>query len=700
MIFVFRCIYVFVLLMCFGSLPTEATEAPDRMGERIISLDRHQDDHHGLSYSNQNLGYSDRNRPINAMDISYPMSNTYYISAAGSDSNDGLSASTAWKSVARVNAHSFKPGDVILFRKGDIFRETLVMSSDGAPGNPITISSYGSGENPVFSIPLITNWTHQGGGVYRAAMDTHEFTGVWEDNVPVQPKASSRALSNGRWFQDGTYLYYRPSSGTPANHKVSAVKRIASFDSGITVSDRKYITITDLSFYGVPAGVFSIDEAGGTEGIVVRNCDFRYCQSAILMLPNENNNRQAIIDGNYFYRNHNAVRMYTASARTPGAQINGQNLNCQIINNEMEENGTIDGSTPWDYGFSDYEAIGLQNFSDGLIADNYIHDGFALGVIFYNLPGMTSDDNIITRNRFFDNDKVPFFLTGENAASAADFSFNGNMISHNIFVGNEMDGNPAIWFDQGRSARRMNYFVNNVCVGEKHQIQIGRSDIPIYFTIRNNIFYGVDFNLWIYGHDEPSHLNLDYNIYYSNPNWGWGVGGDVWNHAEAKRRGYEIHSKMMDPQFVDVANRDFRLTENSPAIDAGIPTPGIDTDMEGDAMGDTPNIGAYQKIVCNGGSTANLDINVKQMKYVVNNNGTIKDPSDDTYFVTLHITNKKGDNSSTYHVLLDGEVNYVFNSGQVVNFVIPVSVKSCVLRLADNQAGPCNDNKDLVIFDY
>ncbi len=594
---VLRYALIIVLFVCFEPLLTGTIAIPEMEGSRpAIEAGKHSTSK-DLSYLDDQIVYCPKSPLSYEKQLGHYAPQTYYVSAAGSDGNSGLSSGTAWKTVAKVNAHSFSPGDVILFRKGDIFRETLVVPSNGSAGNPITISSYGSGEKPVFSIPLITNWTHQGGGVYRAAMRTHEFTGVWEDYIPVQPKASSAALTNGRWYQDGTYLYYRPSSGTPDNHQVSAVKIISSYDSGITVSDRKYITITNLSFYGVPTGVFSIDEADGTESIVVRNCDFQYCQSAILMLPNLSNNRNAIIDGNYFYRNHNAVRMYTASANSPGVLINGQNLNCQIINNEMFENGTIDGMTPWDYGFTDYEAIGLQNFSDGTIADNFIHDGFALGIIMYNLPGMTSDDNKITRNRFFDNDKVPLFLTGKNAGTDADFSYNGNIISHNIFVGNDMGGNPAVWFDQGWSANRTNYFVNNVCVGKEHQIQISRGDIPIYYTIRNNIFYGVDYNLWIYGNHDPSQLVLDHNIYYANPpSWGWAIAGDVWDHSDAINEGYAVHSKIMDPEFVDVANRDFRLKQGSPAIDAGIPTLGVSTDKEGYTMGATPNIGAYEKV--------------------------------------------------------------------------------------------------------
>ena len=44
---------------------------------------------------------------------------TFYVSASGSDSNDGLSASTAWKTISKVNAASYISGDQILFHGGD-----------------------------------------------------------------------------------------------------------------------------------------------------------------------------------------------------------------------------------------------------------------------------------------------------------------------------------------------------------------------------------------------------------------------------------------------------------------------------------------------------------------------------------------------------------------------------------------------------
>jgi hypothetical protein len=48
--------------------------------------------------------------------ISDAWSATYYVDATnGNNSNNGLSMSSAWKTIAKVNASNFNPGDQILF---------------------------------------------------------------------------------------------------------------------------------------------------------------------------------------------------------------------------------------------------------------------------------------------------------------------------------------------------------------------------------------------------------------------------------------------------------------------------------------------------------------------------------------------------------------------------------------------------------
>jgi hypothetical protein len=72
----------------------------------------------------------------------------YHVDAVnGNDSNDGVNL--PWKTLARVNAQSFLPGDQILLHAGQTWHEALAVSSSGVTGNPIIFSDYGSGPKPI-----------------------------------------------------------------------------------------------------------------------------------------------------------------------------------------------------------------------------------------------------------------------------------------------------------------------------------------------------------------------------------------------------------------------------------------------------------------------------------------------------------------------------------------------------------------------
>ncbi len=67
---------------------------------------------------------------------------TYYVSSDGNDENDGLSPHSAWATLAKVSSTKLNKGDGVLFRRGDIFRGSVI-TQDG-----ITYGAYGEGEKP------------------------------------------------------------------------------------------------------------------------------------------------------------------------------------------------------------------------------------------------------------------------------------------------------------------------------------------------------------------------------------------------------------------------------------------------------------------------------------------------------------------------------------------------------------------------
>ncbi len=94
----------------------------------------------------------------------YAKATDYYVSSSGNDANNGTSTSTPWKTLSKVqsvcNNRTIVAGDKILFKKGDMFTGTLLVSNiwgytanSGTATNPITFSTYGTGNKPIFQYP-------------------------------------------------------------------------------------------------------------------------------------------------------------------------------------------------------------------------------------------------------------------------------------------------------------------------------------------------------------------------------------------------------------------------------------------------------------------------------------------------------------------------------------------------------------------
>jgi hypothetical protein len=82
---------------------------------------------------------------------------TFYLDAEnGDDQAAGTSAATAWKTLARITAAEFRPGDTIALRRGETFTGTATITGAGTAAAPITVTAYGSGAVPTLTNP--TGW--------------------------------------------------------------------------------------------------------------------------------------------------------------------------------------------------------------------------------------------------------------------------------------------------------------------------------------------------------------------------------------------------------------------------------------------------------------------------------------------------------------------------------------------------------------
>ena len=73
----------------------------------------------------------------------------YYVdSRAGDDSSPGTSPKKAWRSLEKVNATCFQPGDRVVFRAGSTWSGQLIITARGEPGRPVVFEAQGRGACP------------------------------------------------------------------------------------------------------------------------------------------------------------------------------------------------------------------------------------------------------------------------------------------------------------------------------------------------------------------------------------------------------------------------------------------------------------------------------------------------------------------------------------------------------------------------
>ena len=74
----------------------------------------------------------------------------YYLSNSGDDNNEGTLASP-WATLDKISSTSLLPGDKVYFNRGDRFDGHFVVNGSGEENNPIIITSYGNGVQPIIS---------------------------------------------------------------------------------------------------------------------------------------------------------------------------------------------------------------------------------------------------------------------------------------------------------------------------------------------------------------------------------------------------------------------------------------------------------------------------------------------------------------------------------------------------------------------
>ncbi|MCE9608825.1 MAG: autotransporter-associated beta strand repeat-containing protein [Chthoniobacter sp.] len=127
---------------------------------------------------------------ISGVGFTTAMATDYYVDPSGSDANNGISAETPWRSIAKVNATIFTPGDNVLFKRGGTWVGSLSPQGSGTSLARITLGAYGTGAKPlingngnwaVIALSSQSYWTIDGFEVTNPASGDSSRSGIRVD---------------------------------------------------------------------------------------------------------------------------------------------------------------------------------------------------------------------------------------------------------------------------------------------------------------------------------------------------------------------------------------------------------------------------------------------------------------------------------------------------------------------------------------
>jgi len=188
--------------------------------------------------------------------IAQAAANTYYVDPLGSNANDGLSATTPWRTLLKVGISTFQPGDAILFKRDGVWNERLTPPSSGTAGNLIKFDAYGSGQPPEFTGYLPTTaaqWTNVSANVWQTTLNAAQaisqlqfvqFGTIWGNSQMAQ-----NALAHNRdWYYDASAqtLSVYSSGGNPVTAFGVVAPIILSGQSLINISNVSFIEIQHI----------------------------------------------------------------------------------------------------------------------------------------------------------------------------------------------------------------------------------------------------------------------------------------------------------------------------------------------------------------------------------------------------------------------------------------------------------------------
>ena len=512
---------------------------------------------------------------------------TYHVAPGGADGNDG-SAGSPFATIAHGLGVA-QPGDTVLVHAGS-YHEEVQWPAGGVEGSPITLRAAGDGPavmdgaEPGLKAPAA--WTDAGGGLYSAAVAATQYVAVdgvrlWRYESLADLQGNTLGTAGGFFF-DGATVYVRlAGDAPPAGHEI----QVATFNHALWLEGTPDVVIDGLTIrcYG---------NADYSQGIMVR----------------DGSHRVWIVNNTF----ENVM---------PGIWVKNAVDDLTVRGNTFSDRGLAEFG--WqavkDQGGMESGAIALDDAYDGqgiVFQGNVVHDSFdglhicgqdpmthpnnadVIGNSFNHLAddGMETDgdcSNIrILGNHWRDS------LTAVSVAPAATGPTYviRNLANHlNNVAPDSQWMTRAMKFNVGdpRPSGDVFAYHNTAVTYEAQQSAFTVTDTSMWTEVHvaNNIWIGTDFAFY-YESSEDDPFFEDYDLMFSTGSrlvdYQGGKYGTPADYFAAT--GQCEHCLASAPAFTDEPAEDYTLTQTSPAVDQGIPIPGVNDDFVGSA----PDMGALE----------------------------------------------------------------------------------------------------------
>lgn len=275
------------------------------------------------------------------------------------------------------------------------------------------------------------------------------------------------------------------------------------------------------------------------------------------------------------------------------------------------ENCVIDGAGTAGGRLDNHTGIRLERATNVTVRNNHIYNVlFGNGSYHHNGSGVMSyySESVLIEKNTIHNCGSGIFVKGgdnrdftirynwvRNSGKGIVFMYTSSSGQHNVYQ-NVCQNNNDAGVSINLYSRNINV-VNNTLVDNQNGVVFGaHAESMENINIWNNIVYGASEGVSGGEASMATPFVLDYNLYY-NISGGWSIAFsryttiETWRNAlGGSNSGDEYQSIINNPGFDNYANNNFRLRNDSPAVNAGMDF--LDLNRNG-RVDDMITVGAY-----------------------------------------------------------------------------------------------------------